>query len=113
MAEEIEFTQEEIAILKNVATAFSNATTIGGLTEIAMSSVADDLTIEVLENNASRRANLGTLLRKSFVPNEVNEKEVEEEIGAAYIIVYDKDGKARLITIEDLAGQMKNNGNKE
>lgn len=108
-----DFTNEEITILKNVATAFSNATTIGGLTEIAASSVAGDLTIEVLENNASRRANLGDLLKKSFVTNEVDAKDVEEEIEAAYIIVYDNSGKARLITIDDLSGQMKDNDNKE
>ena len=95
-----EFTQEEIATLKQVASAFNSAVTIGGLTKVPEDKIPEEMTIEVFVDNASKKANLGGVIAKSFVPLKVDTKEAEDEVKPMYVIAYDDKGNAHLVSVD-------------
>lgn len=97
---EEEFTQEEIATLKQVASAFNSAVTVGELESVSGAKLPSDLMIEVFVDNASRKANLGDVIAKSFVPLKVDTAEAEDEVEPMYVIAYDDKGEAHLVSVD-------------
>lgn len=99
-----DFTNEEITILKQVASAFAGAKTIGTLNSVSPEKTMSEMQIEVFVDNASKKANLGDVVLNECVPLSVNVKNAESGVTASYIIVYDSGGSGHLVPVSVLNG---------
>lgn len=98
----MEFTDDEITTLKKVVTAYKSATTIARLPLVSSDVKPSQLVIEVSENGTSRRANLGNIVAKEFVPATVKSEAIETQAGISTVLVYDSYGNAHIIPFSKL-----------